>query len=529
MTMKLRDYQELSISMLYEWIANNSGHPVINLPTGSGKSVVIATLCERAVKQWPETRILMLVSSKELVQQNINKLRSIWKGAPLGIYAASLNKRELNEPITYANIGSIKNKASLIGHIDLCIVDECDMISHKQEGSYRNLIDDLLVTNPNMRVVGYTASPFRLGHGLITDGTALFDEIIEPTSIEELIARGYLAPLRSKITQQRLSTEGVHRRGGEFIEKELQEAVDKDYINQAVVDEAIDIASDRRHLLFFCSGVKHAEHINEILLSRGISSATLSGSTPSKERDKIISDFTSGKIRALTNCNILSVGFDFPDLDCIVMLRPTMSPRLYMQVAGRGTRLKSHAKDCLFLDFAGVVMQHGPITAIEPPKRKGEITGGEAPVKLCETCHEIVHASAKVCPACGEPFPIIEKEPLKLHNVDIMGIQGMDMLVNNWEWSTHIGRASDKEMLKVTYYGGLSDAPVTEYLCVTHDGYAGQKARSLLAIIASKASGAITDNLQETADNLNAAIAPSEIEYKRDGKFFRVIDRRWNQ
>lgn len=529
--MNLRPYQQKSIDMLYEWIGKNEGHPVVCLPTGAGKSVVIASLCKNALDNWKDTRILMLVSSKELLSQNAEKIRYIWPNAPLGIYSASLRKRDIGEPITYANIGSVRTRANLIGHIDLCIVDECDMISHKDEGSYRNLLNDLLKINPNMRIVGYTASPYRLGHGLITDKPALFDDIIEPVTIKELIKDGYLSPLRSKITKQKLSTEGVHKRGGEFIESELQSAVDKYDINDSVVKEVIEIASDRKHWLFFCSGIEHADHVKESLIRHGIVAESLSGETSSSERDRIINNFKAGKIQALTNCNILTVGFDFPDLDCIVMLRPTMSPRLYLQCAGRGTRLKKHIDNCLFLDFASAVEKHGPITDIAPPKKAGS-GDGQAPCRVCPDCHEICHVSVMTCPACGHEFPEAKEKEFDLNSkFDIMGFDLPEMELTGWEWTTHLSKKENRLCFKISYYGALSDPVIKQYLCVLHDGFAGARAMRELTKLADSANISLKDyeGLKEVCEAMNNAKAPDLIKYKKVGKFYEVKEIIYNK
>lgn len=523
----LRDYQQRSIDHLYDWFRKNDGHPCLVLPTGAGKSHVVAALCKDAVQTWKDTRVLMLTHVKELIEQNAEKMRLHWKGAPMGIYSSSLNKRQLGEPITFAGVQSVAKKAKQLGHIDLCIIDECHLISHKDEGSYRKLINDLMVINPSMRIIGLTATPYRLGHGLITDKPALFDDLIETVTIEELIFKGYLAPLRSKVTRQKLSTDGVHKRGGEFIESELQAAVDTYDNNTGVVDEVISLAGDRKAWLFFCTGVDHAYHIKEVLINRGITAECVTGETSKSERERILKEYKEGKIKALTNANVLTTGFDYPDIDLIAMLRPTMSPSLYVQMAGRGLRPKSHTDHCLVLDFAGVVETHGAITAVKPPK-KGGSGEGTAPVRMCDVCFEIVHISTPLCPCCGTAFPAPKEEPLTLRNDDIMGIEGHDMSVSSWNWSKHISKTSEKEMLKVTYYGGLSDVPVTEYLCVTHDGYAGQKARMLLADIARKADGHVMNDLSETALVMNDSKQPSEVEYKKDGKYFRVINRKWN-
>lgn len=469
----------------------------------------------------------MLVHVKELLEQNAAKLKEHWPNAPLGIYSASLKKKHLGEPITFAGIQSIVNKSHLLGHIDLCIIDEAHCVSHKDEGGYRRLVKELLEINPEMRVIGLTASPFRLGHGYITDKPAIFDDLIEPVGIEELMALKYLAILRSKVTNFKLDTSGVKKRGGEFIESELQAAVDVHTSNKSVAQEIYDRAEGRKAWLIFCAGISHAHHIAEELRKLGVSAATVTGDMPMNERDEIINDFKSGKIMALTNAQVLTTGFDYPDIDLIAMLRPTMSPGLYMQMAGRGMRPKSHTDHCLVLDFAGVVETHGPITCVRPPNKAGEGTG-EAPVKVCANCGELCHLAAKVCPACGTAFPPSEPPKLKLRDDDIMGVTSKRLDVQTWSWRTHVSRSSGKEMLACTYYGELSDAPVREYFVVKHEGYAGSRALQEVAKIAYKAGVSPKyQDLDEICLELNKGNPPVNVRFVNDGKFYKVTRRLW--
>ena len=531
---ELRDYQARALSMLYDWLEKNAGHPCVVLPTGSGKSVVIAELCRRAITEWPETRIVMLTRSVELINQNAEKLRMIWPGAPMGIYSASAGKKQLGEPITIGGPLSIVRVTKKIGHCDLLLCDEAHDISHKDEGSYRKIINDLMAVNPSMRVIGFTASPFRLGHGLITEKPAIFDALIEPVSIEELIFKGHLAILRSKQTGFKLDTSGVHKRGGDFIESELQEAVDTTDNNQAMIDEVIKRAEGRKSWMFFATGVRHAEHLRDILLSRGISAVAVTGNMAKKEREQAIADFKSGKITAITQVGCLNVGFDHPDIDLLVMARPTMSPGLYLQMAGRGMRVKSHTDHCLVLDFAGVVETHGPITAVQPPKKAGE-GNGKAPVKVCDNCGELCAIAVATCPACGHHFPEPERKKLELRDDDIMGLEGKELEVSSWNWRRHVSRASGKEMLSCTYYGSLSDKPITEYLPVLHDGYAGQKAMQQLFAMANSSGAHLTEaahlegseGLDYIAVQMSKSRPPTSIEYRMDGKFYRVLQRNW--
>jgi DNA repair protein RadD len=535
----LRDYQQRSIDMLYECMSTKEGNPCLVLPTGAGKSHVIAALCKDALTQWPGTRVLMLTHVGELITQNAEKMRQHWPGAPMGICSASLGRKRLGEPITFAGIQTVRTKADRIGHVDLVIIDEAHMCSHKDEGGYRKLIGELTVINPALRVVGLTATPWRLGHGLITEKPGIFDHLVEPVTIEELLFKKHLAPLRSKVTKLRYDTSDVGTARGDFKEAELAAAVDTDPQNLAVVDEVIAQAGERKAWLFFCSGVEHARHIAAVLEQRGVPAACVTGDTPKAERKDILGRFKRGELRAVTNANVLTTGFDYPDIDLIAMLRPTKSPVLYVQMAGRGLRPKSHTDHCLVLDFAGVVETHGPITRVEPPKKKGK---GDAPTKVCKECGEICHASVKQCPACGTWFEVVAKDKdLSLRNADIMGEDldaALEMTVKEWVWRRHVSTTSGKEMLQATYYGSDLMAPaVTEYMTVTHDGFVGERAWRTVSAIADHcrasghkfADGWLTASLSDVAASLSAAPPPDTVRYVREKKFFRVLARNWSK
>lgn len=526
----LRDYQARAIDQLYEWFKNNQqGNPCMVLPTGSGKSHIVAALCKNAVQQWPATKILMMTHQKELIGQNAEKVLQHWPNAPLGIYSAGMGKRELGEAITFAGIQSVRSKGELIGHIDLVIVDECHLINHKAEGGYRELLEKLTAINPNLRVIGLTATPWRLGHGRIDEGEhRLFHDILEPVTIEELVHKGYLAPLRSKFVDAEMDVSQVKKRGGEFISGQLEKAVDTDEQTRAVIAETVTRASHCRSILVFASGVDHAQHLADAFNAIGWGAATVTGGTGKAKRAELIDQFKSGDLRVLTNAEVLTTGFDAPNTDCVVMARPTMSPVLYVQIAGRGMRLKQHTDHCLVLDFAGNVRRHGPITAVEPPGKKGK-GSGEAPVKPCPECGEAVHLSAKECPDCGYLWPIeqVQKE-YKLYHDDIMGVAPLQMEVSDWSWRVHTGYRSGKDMIMVTYYHGFTNS-VKEYLTIEHEGFAGRKGVQKLADIATGCDATLRDceDMQDICDLMASCPPPSEIKYRKKGKLYDVIDREW--
>ena len=529
----LRPYQQRALDQLYAWFDKNSeGNPCLVLPTGSGKSHIIAALVKDAVQNYEGTRILMLTHSKELISQNLEKLKQHWQDAPVGVYSASLKSRDLDQPITFAAIQSVRNRAYEIGHIDLCIVDEAHSINHAQTGGYRKLLGELAQVNPDMRVIGLTASPYRLGHGMIHQGKdVLFTDIIEPVSIIELVELNYLAPLRSKHTDLTFSTASIKKNGGEFIAADIERLLDTADNNRQVIKETIERAKDRKAILVFCATVNHAHNVAELFAENGVHASVITGTTPLEDRDRIIKHFKEGKIRILVNVNVLTTGFDHTGIDCIVFLRPTMSPGLYYQMAGRGLRIDPAKKDCIILDFAGNVGAHGPITAITPPPAKGE-AASETKTKVCPECSEILPRNAQYCTACGHEF-ISERKPaapakaLMLHDDDIMGMDGKEMLVSSWLWSEHVGRKSGNKMLKCHYYGKLSDPPVTEYFPVLSEGFGGEKALRRLKKIATYCPVSLaplqTGDFTSVAMALNRAFKPSLISYKMKGGYPSIM------
>jgi DNA repair protein RadD len=524
-TITPRPYQSKAVEMTWEWLRQNEGHPCLVLPTGAGKSIIIAMLCKDAIQGWPGTKILMLTHVKELISQNAEKMRSVWPNAPLGIFSAGLGRKEI-DAITFGGIQSLRGKAYLLGHQDLIIIDEAHTISHKDEGAYRELLKELQEINPSLRIIGLTASPWRLGHGLVTEKPAIFDALIEPVTIEELQNLGHLAQLRSKTTTAKLDTDGVHKRGGDFIESELQAHVDTEPHNVAIVEEVIARAEGRKSWLFFCAGVKHAEHVRDALRVRGISAEMVTGETQDGERAEILRKFKSGEVRAVTNVMVLSTGFDHPGIDLIALLRATESPGLFLQQVGRGFRVKPNGSDCLILDFAGLVARHGPVVALKIPTKYGE-SEGIPPSKACPECGEIVATATRICPACNFTFPPLQKEQLVLRNDDIMGREPSEMIVSSWTWSIARSKKSDQPMIVVSYYGRVTEV-LKEYLCIWHDGFAGQKGRARLNEIAKGCHVPVQELTGDDAtERLERAYPPTKIFFKMEGKYQRIVGQEW--
>lgn len=477
-----RSYQVEAVTSLYAYFAAKDGNPVLALPTGTGKSVIIAMFLQSVFYQYPGQKVMVLTHVKELIQQNYEKLLALWPGAPAGVYSAGLNRKDVGRKVTFAGIGSVAKKPELFGHVDLVIIDEAHLVSPNDETMYLAFLNALQAVNPHLKVIGLTATPWRLGTGHITEDGIFTDVAFDITGLHafnRLIAEGFLAPLVPRQTKQVLDTEGVHMRGGEFIASELQLAVNKQDITYAALKEAMELAHDRNHWLVFASGVEHACNIADMLNDMGVPAVAIHSKMGDAARDAAIADFKAGKYRVAVNNNVLTTGFDFPAIDCIVVLRPTASTVLWVQMLGRGTRpsLGTGKQNCLVLDFAGNTRRLGPINDPVIPRKKGQKGGGEAPVKLCGSCATYNHASVTHCAYCGAEFTFQVKIKHSASTDEVM--RGEAPLVEVFKvdhitYSRH-EKQGRPPMMKVTYYCGLRS--FSEYVCIEHDGFAGRKAR----------------------------------------------------
>lgn len=502
--MQLRFYQRESIDAIYNYFGNGGkGNPVIALQTGLGKSVVLGGAVCEIMHQYPNQRLIMATHVKELVDQNANKLTKMWASAPVGIYSAGLNQKEAYSPIVYGSIQSMANKPELFGHRDLLFIDECQLVGSKANSQYLSFIKSLAEINPHIKTIGLSATPYRMGMGLLTEGDIFTDIIYDTTDMAgwtRMIAEGFLCPPISKATTEFLDSDGVKKHNGDYNLKELQDAVDTSEKTFKCCVESIEKCYDRSSILVFATGIEHAEHVAQTLNALGQNAAFVHSKMKSSERDRVIKDFKEGRIRWLTNNGILTTGFDHPPLDAIVMLRPTLSVSLWVQMVGRGTRpydfrmLDQYIKgfeyvkqNCLVLDFARNTDKLGAVNNPIKPRKKGESTG-DAPVKICPNpaCKMYNHASARFCG--GEPFPtfsgcglefIYDPNDKLYHHASSKPILESDlpvlemMKVTKVLYSVH-NKINMPPSMKVTYICGIKQ--FTEYLCFEHSGSVRKRA-----------------------------------------------------
>jgi len=354
-----RWYQTASNDAVWKYLSEKSGNPVVVLPTGAGKSLVIAMLIRQALEFGG--RVVVLAHRKELLQQNADELRGLIPGVDVGVYSAGLKSREIHNDVVIAGIQSVFRKAPDLGRRHLVLVDEAHLISDLEESMYRTFFAG--IDQPGLRIVGLTATPFRTGTGPICGPDRQFHRIVFEAKTSPLIEQGFLCPITNKPADNQVNTDGVAIRGGEFVESDLQRAFggDKGVVILAC-NEIFEKCRNRHSVLIFASGVTHAEDIAIIL--REITRervGVVTGETLDIERATMLADFKAQRLRWLVNCDVLTTGFNAKCVDAIAVLRATMSPGLFAQIVGRGLRLHESKTNCLLLDFGGNIARHGSI------------------------------------------------------------------------------------------------------------------------------------------------------------------------
>jgi DNA repair protein RadD len=477
----LRPYQEAAKGAVYDHLRTRDDNPCVVIPTAGGKTPVMASICKDAVGLW-DGRVAILAHVKELLEQTTDKLTQVCPEVDFGVYSAGLRRRDTEHSVIVAGIQSVYKKACELGAFNLIIVDEAHLIPPDGEGMYRQFLTDAKVINPEVRVIGLTATPFRLKSGMICESENILNRVCYEVGVKELIRDGYLCRLVSKAGMQKADTSGLHVRAGEFVAGEVEDLMDQDGLVIAACAEIVGLTHDRHSCLIFASGVKHGQHIAKILQDvSGHECGFVCGDTPTKERDELLGRFRAGALKYLANVNVLTTGFDAPNIDCVALLRPTMSPGLFYQMCGRGFRLHPGKQDCLVLDFGGNVLRHGPVDQIRV-KEQIASGNGEAPAKECPECHSVIAAGYTVCPDCGYEFPPPErqKHDPKASEAAILSGQPTDTEydVQDVTYSVHTKRGAPEgapQSLRVDYRLGLNHWQ-SEFVCFEHDGYARQKA-----------------------------------------------------
>lgn len=530
--MLLRWYQKRAVERVFEYFGKQGGNPLIVLPTGTGKSLVIAEICKQVCEMDRSARIIVATHVAELVAQNYAEFVSYYPDADAGIYSAGLNRKQSGRKVTFGGIQSLCRSPGDFPAIDILIVDEAHTIPHSSEGTWREFIADLRLANPYLKVIGLTATPYRMKSGMLHKGDdALFDDIVFEYNVLDAVKEGYLCEITNKddetgdaITLETyLDASKVKTAGGEYIEKELSKAVDTDPLNKACVAEIMKFGRKRGSWLIFCSGVDHAMHIQKLLQENGIICESISIKTKKGDRPKILSSFKNGDIRAITNNNILTTGFNAPGVDLIVFMRPTKSPGLWVQMLGRGMRLAPGKDDCMILDFTNNTNAFGVIDKIVVDTKQKE-EGGQAPIKTCPECFETVFAAAKTCPCCQYEFPAgekdisarISKEALLSHQLTTQ-----TAAVTRVEYRRHV-KPGKPDSLRVDYFCGLNIH--SEYVCLGYTGWVREDACTWWREHSLLADKTPPRNTDEALDRSGELKLPNKIFFRKQGKYTQILN-----
>ncbi|WP_330959582.1 DEAD/DEAH box helicase [Photobacterium sp. 53610] len=354
----LRPYQQDCVKATVHYFRQHSTPAVLTLPTGAGKSLVIAELARIA-----RGRVLVLTHVKELVEQNHAKYESY--GLKASIFSAGLSRKETDQQVVFASVQSMVNSLDQFdAEFSLLVIDECHRVPDDENSAYQRVIKHLQSINTGIKILGLTATPYRLGMGWIykyhtrgqvrTEQERFFRDCIFELPIRYLLDEGFLT--EPKIMD--MAVIGYDFSGlkpasnGHYRESDLDAVIAKSSrATPMIIEQVIDYAKDRKGVMIFASTVNHAKEIMGYLAEEN--AALVVGDTPLEERDRIINAFKNQQIQYLVNVSVLTTGFDAPHVDLIAILRPTESISLYQQIVGRGLRLAEGKTDCLVLEYAG--------------------------------------------------------------------------------------------------------------------------------------------------------------------------------
>ena len=491
----LRPYQGDAVESVYRHLREKDTNPCVVIPTAGGKSLCIAEVAKDAVTKW-NGRVMILAHVKELVEQNAAKLKGICPELPVGVYSAGLDSRETDAPVIVAGIQSVYNKIDCFQPFDLVMIDEVHMVPPDGEGRYRTFLEAAKRVNPRVRLVGWTATPYRTQGGLICRPENLLNEVCYEIGVKELINRGYISNITARAGKVKADTEGLHIRAGEFVAEDVEKLMGEDRLVMSACHEIVELTKDRQACLIFCTSVAHCKKVAaQIAKLSGEECAVVTGDTPDLERaetirrlrgESVTTDLfgtTAGPLKYCCNGSVLTTGTDIPRLDTIALLRPTNSPGLLVQMVGRGFRLSPETgkTECLVLDYGRNIERHGPIDMIKV-REPGQ--GGGGPLaKECPECRTIVNLSVMLCPTCGHQWP--RKEPERqVHESTAakIGILSGEVTVEKFPvmhtdyqvWEKRGAPPGSPRTVRVTYDVDYL-THYSEWLCPEHTGYARRK------------------------------------------------------
>ena len=407
---KLRDYQQEAIDGLLSYCAANPGKdPVLELPTGSGKSVIIAEFCRQMAKRGK--KVLVLCRQKELVLQNCERFTQLaWGDYTVGVYCAGLNRKESDCDVVFATVQSVAKNIHDLGHLSAILVDECHQVPPSSNSQYGQMIGEVRKYNPRCRLIGLTATPYRTSTGMVYGEGSVFDDCAYSVSVKRMLESGNITPWRHP-TVDEVDVSNVKIRGNDFDLGEMGEEFEAKL--ESNVKEIIAASANRSKVLIFATTVKHGEALKEaIMMATGQQCGIVTGDSSKLHREVTLDQFCGGPLKYLVNIGVLTTGFDCPSVDVIAVCRATQSAGLWYQIVGRGMRLSKGKEDFLVLDFGGNFDRLGdPAEANfgRPAKAPERVNCPECSnhcLKSDVRCGECGHVLlTKICPSCMAEQP----------------------------------------------------------------------------------------------------------------------------
>lgn len=514
---------------------------LLQLSTGAGKTIIFSHLIRRWLEEY-RMRILVLAHRKELIEQAAEKLRRVWPRAPIGIACAGVDARaDLMQPVVIGSVQTVVNRLNECPPFHLVIIDEAHRLPPRNTKSqYRTLLLRMESYYPQLRVLGVTATPYRLGHGYIYGDRCRkgaenwFDKLHYSVSMSALQGDGWLVPIRAKEAENidnELRT--VRTSGGDWNLGDLSELMSRDRHVGSAVHAYREYGEDRRHVVVFCVTISHAERVRDAFRDAGFVSECVHSRMPMEERERVLSDFDDGKIHVLCNVGVLTEGWDCTCVDCILLCRPTKSPGLHIQIIGRGLRPHPGKKDLLVLDLSGNMRRHGDLDSPDVSIPKASGNGNDrgpvtAPMKTCPACREILPASTMECPGCGyiwEPEPVNEiNDPVRMREIKF-GPWSMDILSVTPRY--HISRAGNP-MLKLIISARDKDGgliPKVFYHFWDIEGHASEYGRQKARAAWKRFGGRdpIPETIQDAIRRFDELAFPTDVIVKQNGKYLNVV------
>ncbi|GGW75556.1 DEAD/DEAH box helicase [Alteromonas halophila] len=404
--MNLRPYQKEAVdALLLFYLQQGTSSGLCVLPTASGKTVIFSEFIRQLVEIKPATRVLILAHTQEIVAQNADKLQRICPQADIGVCCSGLGRKEI-KPITSASRDTIYCEISQYPQWDLVIVDEAHLISPDELTRYKMILESIRLFSSDVKVIGFTATPFRTVHGKIygEEEAAFFSSLIFRKRIDELVNSGYICPVHAvKVNSAGIAdTSTVRVTKHDFNATDLERVTVGQKLVENIVTDWLSKTSANMPTVFYASSVAQGEIFEQLLAEQGFHYPLITARTPKQDRKQILNDFDAGLLDGIVNVATLTTGWDAPRLACIVVARPTLSAALFMQIVGRGLRLHKGKTETLLLDYGQNLSRFGVLERVRPVMENRREFWDTEQVAVCPVCDSIVSVYQLDCPFCTE-------------------------------------------------------------------------------------------------------------------------------